>query len=399
MFEIQPFITSEGPRVEWKQSIRDRDVFEACCALANDIGQSGTPGYLLLGVNKRGCPVGLHLPGTKLDDELQRIDSWLRSTVLLPTPSFAIHVAQAETDDKVIVVVEVQPYPVPPVVEYDGRAWVRPATSTVKATMADLSRLKERRPVSSRPFDARPVLDAGIDDLDIDPLVPLHTAERLEDGDPASFPAFEEWLSVRRSLGEIVRGTFVPTAAALLAYGKSPQSHFPGAFVDVVRYLGEGVDAEPAWRKIVTGQVGSQISTLLRFLEGEIRSSLPGGDVVGNGFIPDYPIQAIDELVRNLVQHRLYEGTNAPSRVEIFDGRIELSNPGGPFGRASEDEFGAHSDYRNPALTAILVDQGYVRQLGRGVRRARSALEKNGNPPLGVEIDGFTRVILWARTR
>ena len=102
-------------------------------------------------------------------------------------------------------------------------------------------------------------------------------------------------------------------------------------------------------------------------------------------------------LLRNLVQHRQYEGTHAPGRVEWFDDRIEFSNPGGPFGRASEGTFGEHSDYRNPSITKGLVELGYVQQLGRGISRARFELERNGCPPLEVETDGFIRVLVRAR--
>ncbi len=67
------------------------------------------------------------------------------------------------------------------------------------------------------------------------------------------------------------------------------------------------------------------------------------------------------------------------------------SNPGGPFGRASERDFGSHTDCGNPITTA-LVDLGYVQQPGRGIMRVKLALERNGNPPFAVEVDGFTRI-------
>lgn len=398
-FDLDPLLSSETPRVEWKQAVSSAELLKACCALANDIGQSNQPGFLLLGVDKKGTPVGLDLPGTKLDEELQRIDSWLRSTSLWPTPSFAVHVAPAEAAGRVVLAVEVRPYAVPPVVEYDRRAWVRPGTSTVKATAADLARLRERRPVSARPFDSRPIPAGRLDDIDDEPLRAAFAEERELDEDPTSFPDFETWLSVRRSLGEIIGEAWVPTNAAILAYGKSPQRFIPGAFVDVVRYAGEGVDAEVAWRKRIAGTAGTQIEALRQLLQAEVKEALPGGDQSGARFTPDYPVQALEEFARNLVQHRLYEGTNAPSRVEVFDDRIEFSNPGDLFGRASEGPFGTHSDYRNPALTAILVDQGYVRQLGRGIRRAKAFLAKNGNPDLEVEVDGFTRITVRARPR
>jgi ATP-dependent DNA helicase RecG len=121
-------------------------------------------------------------------------------------------------------------------------------------------------------------------------------------------------------------------------------------------------------------------------------------DDIREGYVPQYPLEALKELVRNLVQHRLYEGTHAPGRIEWYTDRIEFSNPGGPYGRASEGELGEHTDYRNPVVTAELVELGYVEQLGRGIRRVRLQLERNGNPPLAAEVDGFTRVIVRVRT-
>lgn len=99
-----------------------------------------------------------------------------------------------------------------------------------------------------------------------------------------------------------------------------------------------------------------------------------------------------------MLQHRQYDATHAPARIEWYQDRIELSNPGAPFGRASAGEFGAESDYRNPNLTRHLVELGYVQKLGRGVRLVRRQLERNGNPPLAVEVDGFTRVIVRGLT-
>jgi ATP-dependent DNA helicase RecG len=120
-------------------------------------------------------------------------------------------------------------------------------------------------------------------------------------------------------------------------------------------------------------------------------------DGIRTPFAPEYPLEALKELVRNMVQHRQYEGTNAPGRIEWFEDRVEFSNPGGPFGRASEGEFGSHSDYRNPMITDWLKQLGYVEQLGRGVRIVRKHLAKNQNPDLEIEVDGFTRATVRRR--
>nr|VFK60683.1 MAG: Putative ATP-dependent DNA helicase recG C-terminal [Candidatus Kentron sp. UNK]VFK69829.1 MAG: Putative ATP-dependent DNA helicase recG C-terminal [Candidatus Kentron sp. UNK] len=82
----------------------------------------------------------------------------------------------------------------------------------------------------------------------------------------------------------------------------------------------------------------------------------------------------------------------------VWGHHIAFSNPGGPFGHASEGEFGNTSDYRNPIITSKLVEKGYIQRLGRGIRRVRQLLAKNGNSPLEAETDGFTRVIVRTKT-
>lgn len=98
-----------------------------------------------------------------------------------------------------------------------------------------------------------------------------------------------------------------------------------------------------------------------------------------------------------MIQHRDYARTRAPSRINWFDDAIEFTNPGGPYGLASAAEFGELSDDRNPSLTAELTRLGYVQQLGRGVRRARALLTRHGNPPLVVDTDGDTTLVVKAR--
>ena len=191
-----------------------------------------------------------------------------------------------------------------------------------------------------------------------------------------------------------LQGTWTPNAAALLIFGKGPQFFFPSATVEFVRYAGTDVDAQPSWRKTATGNLGAQLETIWAQMSAHVVQVAVAPSGIRSPFTPEYPIEALKELVRNMVQHRLYEGTNAPGRIEWYDDRIEFSNPGGPFSRASEGEFGSHSDYRNPSITMCLKELGYVEQLGRGIRRVRKLLEKNGNPPFDVEVDGFTRVIV-----
>ena len=394
--ELLTLLRCESDRIEWKESAKNQDdVFQPVCALANDLGASGEPGFVLFGVQKAGTVVGVDTRGQQLDQIQQQIANRLTSAAIYPTPTFDL--LAVEVAGKTVLVVRVAPYPVPPVVAVNSIAWVRKGTTTRRATEADLLRLRERRPDASRPFDTRVMPDAGLDDIELTDLQRMRQAELQTDDDSATFPPLEDWLSNRRQLGQRSNGVWRPTAAAILLYGKSPQDWLPGAVIEFVRFAGADVDCPVAARRTITGTLPNQLEILWTQLESHV-DDVPLGNVgIREGFAPRYPLEALKELARNLVQHRLYEGTNAPGRVEWYADRIEFSNPGGPFGRASEGIFGEHSDYRNPSITRGLVELGYVQQLGRGIRRVRLQLERNGCRPLEVATDGFTRVTVWGR--
>nr|VFJ49281.1 MAG: ATP-dependent DNA helicase RecG [Candidatus Kentron sp. FW] len=391
--ETTDLLKTETNRIEWKETDKNtKDILHTVCALANDLGNTGKDGYLVLGVGKDGTPIGL--PGDQLDNIQQGLTSILASTKILPNPSFDISIR--EYAKKQIIVVCVKPYPVPPVVTVNQTAWVRKGSVTTRARDADLSRLGERRPENRQPFDLRILPEAALDDLDRKSLLARYEEAKDDDEDEGTFPDFETWLT-QQQLGRRIEGIWRPNPAALLIFGLDPQFPFPGAIIELVRYEGEDIESPIVYRKTITGVLTDQLDVVWMQLNANLVEKPVGEDGIRMGFLPDYPIETLKELARNMVQHRLYEGTNAPARIEWYKDRIEFSNPGGPFGHASEGEFGETSDYRNPLITGKLVEKGYVQRLGRGIRRVKQLLEKNGNPSLEVKSDGYTRITVRAR--
>lgn len=388
---LDDLLRTETDRIEWKQSAKDGDgVVEAVCALANDLGNSGTDGYVVVGVTKDGHIVGVG----DVDQASRGLGQRLYDITLQPTP--IVDIQPQLTDKGWVLVVAVQPYPVPPVIKFRGVARVRVGTMTRKATDAEVARLGERRPENAKPFDIRAINDATVDELDTTLEAASYGEARRQDGDPATFPSFTEWL-VRQELGRIVDKRFAPNASAVLLHGKDPQTRFPGAIIDVARYGGVDVDAPVVDRLRATGTLPNQLEVVRRRLAtGMVERPTEKRGMI-EAFEPEYPLPALEELLRNMVQHRAYDVTHAPSRIEWFDDRIVFTNPGGPYGQAGQGEFGEHSDYRNPTLTRHLAALGFVQQLGRGVRRVRSLLSKHGHPPLMVEVDGYTRITVGRR--
>jgi ATP-dependent DNA helicase RecG len=216
--ELALLTVTETDKIEWKQSLRDGDAIRrAVCALANDLGGSGDEGHVLVGVAPDGSVVGIETARQTIDEAQQALANRLHDITLQPTPSIAVSAVQADAGRNVLVV-NVQPYAVPPVVTFRGTAWVRIGTTTRRATDADLARLGERQPENRRPFD----------DLETRALKDQYEAASIGDDDPDSFPELQHWL-FQQELGREVQGAFVPNTTAVLVFGRSPQTYFPGA--------------------------------------------------------------------------------------------------------------------------------------------------------------------------
>ena len=102
-----------------------------------------------------------------------------------------------------------------------------------------------------------------------------------------------------------------------------------------------------------------------------------------------YPPAALRQITRNAIMHRAYEGTNAPVRAYWYDDRIEIANPGGPYGYVTAENFGqpGYADYRNPHIAETMRVLGLVQRFGAGIATAQAALRDNGNPPLQFRVE------------
>jgi ATP-dependent DNA helicase RecG len=175
-----------------------------------------------------------------------------------------------------------------------------------------------------------------------------------------------------------------PTVVGLLTLGKSPRTWVPSAYIQFLRIQGTEL-GDPV---VDEAELDGSLDTMLRRLDEKLKANLAVSVNFTSGTTTEvratpYPLSALQQLSRNAVMHRTYEGTNAPVRLYWFDDRIEISNPGGPFGAVTAANFGrpGASDYRNPLLASVLKNMGFVQRFGFGIAEARRAMEKNGNPP------------------
>ena len=112
-----------------------------------------------------------------------------------------------------------------------------------------------------------------------------------------------------------------------------------------------------------------------------------------------YPMAALQQLTRNAIMHRSYEGTNAPVMVYMFDDRIEISNAGGLYGRVTPENFGQAgvADYRNPNVAEVMKILNHVQRFGVGIRLAQDELKRNGSKPATFKHDPVNTICtVWA---
>ena len=189
------------------------------------------------------------------------------------------------------------------------------------------------------------------------------------------------------------------TVLGVLAVGKSPADCLPCAYVQFVRFDGIEISEHVINQKELRGAVPDLITETEDLIKTNLQftSDFTSGSIERR--VAGYPFTAIQQLVRNAILHRSYTNTNAPIKLYWFDDRIEIHNPGGPYGQVTKSNFGTGvNDYRNPNLAAVMKELGYVQRFGVGIIVARNEMRKNGNPLPEFQVeDGFVNVILRRR--
>ena len=164
--------------------------------------------------------------------------------------------------------------------------------------------------------------------------------------------------------------------------------------VRVVLYEGKGrlktAREQPGRKGYASGFAG-----LLDYLGG----LLPRNEVIGQALraeVPMYPDLAVRELVANALIHQDFAVTGAGPMVEVFDNRMEITNPGTPL--VNTDRFlDTPPRSRNETLASFMRRAGICEERGSGVDKVVSETELYQLPaPIFETPDGSTRAILFA---
>ncbi len=130
-----------------------------------------------------------------------------------------------------------------------------------------------------------------------------------------------------------------------------------------------------------------------------INSQIPSNEVIGQAFrktVPMFPEPAVRELVANALIHQDFFVGGAGPMVEIFDERMEITNPGEPL--VDTLRFvDTPPKSRNDALASLMRRFRICEERGSGIDKVVASIEAFQLPaPIFEAPEGFTRTVLFA---
>ncbi|MCL2655353.1 MAG: helix-turn-helix domain-containing protein [Coriobacteriia bacterium] len=148
--------------------------------------------------------------------------------------------------------------------------------------------------------------------------------------------------------------------------------------------------------KELNGDIVSNVDDAMIFLKRHLNLSYKI-ETLRRENILELPEDALREAVINAACHRLYSELGARTMVEVFDDRVDITNPGGICKGITEENFGKISISRNPVIVSMFARIGYIEQAGTGIKRMRNAARELGVAEPKFGLDGYFFTVTFKR--
>ena len=388
-------LPQETEWVEFKVNHREpKTVGEYISGLANAAALHGKPhAYVVWGIEDRThAIIGTSFSPADAKKGNEPLESWLLG-LLRPRIDFRFH--EVMVDGRRVVLLEIDRAAHQPVA-FMGTEFIR-----VGSTKRKLKDYPEKERTLWRMFD-RIGFEDGI------------AAERVNGEDvllsldyPAYFDLLEAPLPDGRSaiLDALQRDRLIEFSKAggfnitnlgaiLFARNLADFSHLKRKAVRVIQYHGK--DRTETVRELEGGKgYAAGFEGLLDYIDG----ILPTNEVVEKALrrtVPMFPELAIREVVANALIHQNFFVTGAGPMVEIFDDRIEVTNPGEPL-VDTQRFLDSPPKSRNETLASLMRRVRICEERGSGIDKVVSQVELYQLPaPLFEVPPGSTRVVLFS---
>lgn len=371
--DIKTIVNSgEGYNAEFKVRLPSKlkELTEEVCAFANAAG-----GILLVGVDDQN-----HIKGVTIDNAKRSAiqNSLNEINPHLPTTFYKVMV-----DEKEIWVIEVSSGTQKPYM-LSGAIYVRQGPNTQKITSVE--GMREFFQQSDRIY-----FDEGLcPDFDV-----------KNDLDETYFEEFRarSGLSSGVKTNQIIQNLKLTDPKGIfknggvLFFGKAPEVFFEKAVIRCVAFKGI-TKTQIIDDKVYGGPLMQQYQQAMHWLNGklDVRYIIEGSGPRQE--LWEIPEVVFKEALINALAHRDYYDKGARITIELFDDRVEVSNPGGLVSAIDPAEFGFKSHSRNPLIFGLFERIHMVEQIGSGISRIRDAMEKSSLPTPIFKTEGMFTLIL-----
>ena len=381
--------------VEFKinQATDPPDIGEYISALANGAALNGeNSAYMLWGVkNDTHEVVGTEFKPATAKQGNEPLESWLRRG-LTPPVDFRFH--EAVVSGQRVVILEIEPTTQRPVASW-GRECIR--VGDVKANLRDhpekeraLWHLSNRARFEDGPAAERLSSEQVVDKLNCAAYFGLIGKPIPESIDHTLYELEQDRLIAPCAAGG---WNITNLGAILFAKRIGDFERLERKSIRVIHYRGLS-RAESLKERQGSWGYATGFANLLKYIGGRISR-----ETIGQGLrrtLPMVPELAVRELVANALIHQDFSVTGAGPMVEIFDARIEITNPGAPL-VDTQRFLGSPPRSRNETLASMMRRIGVCEERGSGIEKAVLALEADLLPaPLFESDEGFTRAVLFA---
>lgn len=190
------------------------------------------------------------------------------------------------------------------------------------------------------------------------------------------------------------------TNAAVLLFAKNIQQFYPNCRIRFVRYNGSFAKVGTEINIIRDYNIEYPLLRIIdkakEFIATQLRE-FTALDVKTGRFqiVPEYPEFAWQEGIVNAVTHREYAMSGAFIKVTMYDDRLEIDSPGKLPNVVTLDNIKTTRYSRNPRISRVLTEFGWVRELNEGVKRIYSDMERFFlDAPVYSEPDEQVRLVL-----
>ncbi len=383
--------------VEFKENNSNPELIgEYLSALSNSAFlHNETFGYLVYGVEDKG----LQIVGTKFNFKNEKIgneplENWL-AYQLEPKVDFTAF--QFEIDGKNVVLIQVDATRLRPI-SFKGVEFIR--VGSVKKKLKDHPEKEAKiwEKASRTSFENR-IAKSGITDDEVLALLdyPKYfelTGTPLPQGKDGIIARFtSEGLILKNK----IEGHDITNLGAILfAKGLDKFPHLERKAMRAVIYKGKS-RIETIKEHLSLSGYAAGFESFVAY----INDQLPSNEVIGKALrktVKMYPELAIRELVANMLIHQDFDISGTGAMVEIFEDRIEISNPGSPL--VETLRLLDHSPVsRNEKLAYFLRRINVCEERGTGIDKVIKSVEEYQLPaPRFVQEQQFFKAVLYAPT-